>query len=278
MSLLGIDIGTTGCKVAAFSIDGRLLADAYREYATLHPEPDWAELDSRHVLECSWQAIAEVASHTKAEPVTALCVSSFGEAVTPVTIGREILGNCILHVDPRGTDEFDELFREVDTEWFYAINPNIPGPNYSLPKLLWLRKHQPQLYGRADKFLLWGDLIAFMLGCDPITSFSHANRTLLFDIRKEDWSPELLELGGIEREKLAECKPGGAIAGTVSDTMASRLGLPRGVEVVVGGHDQCCNSLGAGVCQAGKAICGIGTVECITPAYDHIPPSGPMLE
>ena len=278
MSLLGIDIGTTGCKVAAFSVDGRLLADAYREYATLHPRPQWAELDSPHVLECSWQAVAEVASHTKSDPVTALCVSSMGEAFTPVTMGREILGNCILHIDPRGTEEFEELFRQVDAEWFYAINPNIPGPNYSLPKLLWLRKHQPQLYDKADKFLLWGDLIAFMLGCDPVTSFSHANRTLLFDIRNEDWSPELLELGRIERRKLAECKPGGAIAGTVSDAMASRLGLPRGVKVVVGGHDQCCNSLGAGVCQAGKAICGIGTVECITPAYDHIPDAGPMLE
>jgi len=278
MSLLGIDIGTTGCKVAAFSAGGRSLADAYREYATLHPQPGRAELDSRGVLECVWQAIGEVAAQTRGDPVTALCISSMGEAVTPVTADREILDNCILHVDIRGAEELDELLQGTDTEWFYEINPNILGPNYSLPKLLWLRKHQPDLYDRADKFLLWGDLVAFMLGCEPTTSFSLANRTLLFDIRKEDWSPELLELGGIEREKLPDCVSSGSITGTVSDAMAEKLGLPRGVAVVSGGHDQSCNSLGAGICRAGKAICGIGTVECITPAYDHIPEGGQMLE
>jgi len=278
MSLLGIDVGTTGCKVAAFSTDGRSIADAYREYAMLHPRPDQAELDSRHVLECVWQAIADVAAQTKRDPITALCVSSIGEAVTPVTAGREILANCILHVDVRGTHELNDMLHGVDTEWFYEINPNILGPNYSLPKLLWLRKNQPELYDRADKFLLWGDLVAFMLGCEPTTSFSLANRTLLFDIRKEDWSPELLALSGIEREKLPDCKPSGTITGTVADAMARKLGLPRGVAVVAGGHDQSCNSLGAGICRAGKAICGIGTVECITPAYDHIPKGRQMLE
>jgi len=120
-------------------------------------------------------------------------------------------------------------------------------------------------------------MVGYMLGCDPLTSYSLANRTLLFDIRKEDWSDRLLALAGIEREKLPRPAPSGTIAGTVSDKVAAELNLPKGVAVVVGGHDQCCNSLGAGIFQAGSAVCGIGTYECITPTYDHIPDGAAML-
>jgi len=119
--------------------------------------------------------------------------------------------------------------------------------------------------------------VAYMLGCDPVTSFSHANRTLLFDIHKEEWSGRLLDLTGIDRAKLPLPVPAGAVAGTVSDGVACELNLPKGVVVVVGGHDQCCNSLGAGIYQPGKAVCGIGTFECITPTYDRIPDARSML-
>jgi xylulokinase len=127
------------------------------------------------------------------------------------------------------------------------------------------------LYRRADKFLLWGDLVSSMLGCEPVTSFSLANRTLLFDIRKEDWSPVLLEAAGFDRSKLPGCVASGTVAGEIPEKIASDLGLTKGVKVVVGGHDQSCNALGAGIASAGKAVCGIGTFECITPVYDHIP-------
>ena len=277
MSLLGIDVGTTGCKAAVFSTDGKCLALAYREYGTVYPQPGWAELDSRGVLEKVWDAVSEAASKTRNDPVTALSVSSLGEAMTPVSASGEVLGNSILMYDNRGAEYSEKLAEQIGQESFYEINPNILSASYSLPKLLWLRDNEPKLYERADKFLLWGGLVVFALGCEALSSYSLANRTLLFDIRREDWSDKLLELSGIERSKLPRCVPSGTVAGTVSNKMAKRLGLPRGVQVVVGGHDQCCNSLGAGIYEAGKAVCGIGTVECITPTYDHIPQTKTML-
>jgi xylulokinase len=277
VSLLGIDVGTTGCKAGIFSVCGEMLAAAYREYPTLRPRAGWAELDSRRVMACVRETIAEVAARTTRDPITALCVSTLGEAMTPVSREREILGTCIVSSDERGAEYLQILARHLGPEDFYRINPNILGPQYSLPKLLWRREHQPELYAKADKFLLWGELVGFMLGAEPLTSYSLANRTLLFDICKEDWSDRLLALTGIEREKLPKPVPSGTIAGTVSDQVAAELNLPRGVAVVVGGHDQCCNSLGAGIYQAGKAVCGIGTFECLTPTYDRIPDAAPMF-
>ena len=277
MSLLGLDAGTTGCKAAAFSIEGRCLAMAYREYPTLHPKPGWAELDSRQVFARVLEVIAEVAAQTTADPITAISVSSMGEAMTPVSRDREILGNSILSAELRGADHIDRLEADLGQEAVYAINPNILAPNYSLPKLLWLRENDPGLYQRTWKFLLWADLIPFLLGCDAFTSHSLANRTLLFDIRKEDWSDPLLAWAELDRARFAPCIVGGTVVGTVAPAIAHDLGLPSAVTVVSGGHDQCCNALGAGIFEAGKAACGIGTIECIAPVYDRIPENAEML-
>jgi len=277
MSLLGIDVGTSGCKAAAFSEGGSQLAFAYREYAVLNPQPDWAELDSHSVWGHVQDVIREVATATSADPVTALCVSSMGEAVTPVTAGRDILGTSILSSDPRGAEYVAELEEKIPQATFYRINPNILGSQYAMPKLLWLREHDPELYAKADRFLLWGDLVAFLLGCEATANYSLANRTLLFDIHAEDWSDELLRATGLDRAKLGRTVAGGEVIGTVSDGMAEALGLPKGVQVVAGGHDQCCNALGAGICEAGRAVCGIGTFECITPVFDHVPDAAAML-
>jgi len=277
MSLLGIDIGTTGCKTAAFSEAGLCLATAYREYPMVHPRKGWAELDSAGVWQCVKAAIGEVATKTSNDSVTALSVSSIGEAMTPVSADREILANSILCTDVRGSEYVNALKEEISQDDFFRINANIFGVHYSLPKLCWIRDHQPELWGQADKFLLWGDLIAYMLGGDPMTSFSHASRTLLFDIRRETWAPRLLEFSKIDDAKLPEPVPSGTAAGTVAASIASELGLGKGVKIIVGGHDQCCNALGAGIVTAGKAVCGVGTLECITPVYDHIPDAQAML-
>ncbi len=278
MSLLGIDVGTTRCKASAFSLEGRCLASASREYPTVIPKPGWAEIDSQVVLDDLWQVIAEVAQHTKADPITALCVSSMGETVTPIDASGQILDRCILSSDIRGEEYANQLEETMGLDAFYRINPNFPGSNYSMPKMRWLQDNRPDVFNKTHKFLLMGDLVMYMLGCEPTTSTSHANRTLLFDIVKEDWSDELLAATGISRQMLPRVLPGGAIAGEVSDLMADRLGLPHGVKVVVGGHDQCCCSLGAGITSGGRSVTGIGTYECITPTYQGLPDMKQMMQ
>lgn len=267
MSLLGIDLGTTGCKAGVFGLDGTCLAQAYREYDMLHPQPGWSELDSSAVWAKTKEVIAETAAAARHDPVTALSVSAFGEAFVPVSKDRKLLDNSILCVDERGREQIDRLVKHFGPERLYSINPNLLGPNYSLPKLLWLREHRPEVFNQADYFLLWSDLIAFLLGCDPVTNNSHANRTLLFDIEKNDWSDELLAWSGIPREKLGRVVPGGTAIGTISDAMATELGLPQGVHVIAGGHDQCCNALGCGGISAGRAVYGMGSFDCITPLF-----------
>jgi xylulokinase len=270
VSLLGIDVGTTGCKAAAFSEEGRPLAAAYAEYDVQRPAPGWAELDGLDVWTRVKRTVGEVASQCGADPIEALAVSSLGEAMVPVTEDRQVLGPSIVaNFDMRGEEYLESLERELGNERVYRINGNTIGNNYGLTKLKWIQEHRPRLYEQADKFLLWGSFVSFMLGAEPVVDYSLANRTLLFDVDQESWSEEILGLVELERSKLPELASAGTVIGEVAKGVAEELGLPSNVAIVAGAHDQCANAVGCGVIEAGRAVYGMGTFVCITPVFSR---------
>lgn len=278
MSLLGIDVGTTGCKAALFSADGHMLSSAYEEYDIQRPQPGWAELDAVEVWGKVERLIAQVASTATADSVAALCVSSLGEAVVPVSRDRRILGPSLLNFDARGVEYLESLNQTLPDQRLYEINGNTLGNHYSLTKLRWIKEHQPELYTAAFKFLHWGSFISFMLGAEPVVDYALANRTLLFDINRETWSDELLAWAGLDRDKLPDTAPSGTVTGVVPDRVAAKLELPRGVAIVSGAHDQCCNAIGCGAIAEGRAVYGMGTYLCITPAFTRRRDPSVMIE
>ncbi len=278
MSLLGIDVGTTGCKAAVFSETGRLLKSGYREYDYRRPEPGWAELDTLEVWKKILETIAEANSAAGTDPVKALAVSSLGEAVVPVSRDRRPLGPSLLNFDARGSEYLPRLRATVNDARWHAINGNPLGNYYSLTKLLWLKEHQPELYARTHKFLHWSGFVSYMLGAEPAVDYSLANRTLLFDLEDRDWSDELVEAAGLDEEKLPCTVASGVVVGHLAPQIARDLGLPAGIPIVSGGHDQCCNGVGCGVVEPGQAMFGMGTYLCIMPVYRHRPDATAMVE
>jgi xylulokinase len=278
MNLLGIDVGTTGCKVALFSLQGEVLASTYREYDPLSPQPGWAELDSRAIWEVVKAAIRAITAANPGAQIRAVAVSSLGEAVVPVSADRQILGPSILNFDVRGEEFLPDLAALLPDERLYAINGNTLGNHFGLTKLKWIRAHQPELYERTYKFLHWGSFIAFMLGAGPVVDYSLANRTLLFDIHQNDWSDALLEAAGLDRLKLPVTAPSGTVIGSVAAHVAAELSLPPGVQIVSGAHDQCANAVGCGVVDSGSTVFGMGTYHCITPVFTTPPDPQSMIE
>jgi xylulokinase len=277
MSLLGIDIGTTGCKVVLFARQGEPLAAAYREYNIERPEPGWAELDARATWAIIQAAIRAVTAHPAAQDIRALAVSSLGEAVVPVSADRRILGPSLLNFDARGEEFLDPLRAVLDNAQLYPINGNTLGNHYTLTKLKWIQKYQPALYEQTAYFLHWSAFVAFMLGTAPVVDYSLANRTLLFDLGRGTWSPDLLARTGIDKTKLPPAVPSGTWIGEVSADAARELGLPAGAKIVSGAHDQCANATGCGVIDPGSAVCGMGTYLCITPVFTARAPAEAMM-
>ncbi|MGD0878173.1 MAG: FGGY-family carbohydrate kinase [Anaerolineales bacterium] len=277
MSLLGVDVGTSGCKAALFSEDGRMLALAYEEYDYLCPQPGWAELDSLRIWNQVKRTIGRTVVEAQTHPVKAVCISSLGESLVPVTAGRTILGPALLNFDVRGEEYLEGLKERILPDRLYHINGNTLGSQFSLTKLKWLKQHQPDLYHQTDIFLPWSGLVAYMLGAEPRADYSLANRTLLFDLERQDWSEELLNLADLDREKLPAAVSSGVVIGAVAGAIASELGLPAGIPIISGGHDQCCNGVGCGVLAPGQAMYGMGTYLCLMPVFDQRPEASSMI-
>lgn len=281
MSLLGIDVGTSGCKTAIYSIEGQRLASAYEEYDVQRPQPGWAELDAPRVWDQIQQtihlAVREANQRWRRDPIQALCISSLGEAVVPVSADRQILGPSLLNFDERGAEFLPRLRQVLADGRLFRINGNTLGNHYSLTKLLWLQRYQPRLFQRAKWFLHWSGLVSFMLGAEAAIDYSLANRTLLFDLEQKDWSEELPRLAQLELSKLPPVVPSGSLIGEVSTQAAEGLGLPQGIPIISGGHDQCCSGVGCGVIQPGQAMYGIGTYICMMPVFAQRPEPEAMM-
>ena len=267
MSLLGIDVGTTGCKVIAFQEDGEILAHAYGEYPLIHPQPGWSELDGNVVWENVSNGIQEVAAKTKDDPIEAISVASQGEAVTPVWENCDVLANAITTFDSRTLGICDEILQDITPLEVMQITGMPPSDIHTLAKLVWIQRNQPDLYKEVWKFFGFEDFINFRLGVQPAVDYSLAARTMAFDIINKCWSERMLELGNVDVSILPDTVPSGTIIGEIGKKVSGELGLPSGVVVVAGGHDQPCGALGAGIIRGGEVMDATGTVECIAPAF-----------
>ena len=264
---MGVDIGTSGSKAVVFDDTGRQVAMAYREYDLQSPQPGWAELDSNEVMDSCLAIIAEAASQLPAKSVRGLGISSQGEAFTALDANGNVLSNALVSSDVRAATYSSDWSKEFGIDKLYQITGHTSHPMFSLFKLLWLRDNQPEVWSKAAKFLCFEDLLQFRLGVDAAIGWPLAGRTMLFDVRKHEWSGAIMEAVGLRTDQLARPLPSGSVSGKISPSIAADLGLADNCLVVTAGHDQPCGALGAGVTEPGVAMYATGTVECITPAF-----------
>jgi len=267
MSYLGLDIGTSGCKAVIFEQDGAMLSSAYLEYSVLTPEPGFAELDSKQVMEKCFSVIKSAVAGSKGSSVSGICISSQGEAFTPVGENGEIIGNGMVSSDCRAAGLVKDWAQGFGKEKLYNITGHTAYSMFTLFKLLWLKKYQPDLWKASKAFYCYEDLMHLKLGIDPAISWPLAARTMLFDINTHTWSSEILDVLGLESNRLARTLQTGSCVGEIPDVTAEKLGLSKGVKVFTGGHDQTVGALGAGVVEEESAMYATGTVECICPVF-----------
>ena len=267
MAVLGLDVGTSGCKGTLLDETGNALAAAHHEYNApagaleLHPDALWQGL--RFVL----QRIAQLAKEQR-QPIQAVCVSSFGETFVLLDKQGRVLQPAMMYTDPRGTEESAQLAERFGLESVVQRTGAFPHPMYSLPKWMWLATHRPQVWQAIDRVCLIGDYVLYLLGGVHAIDRSLAARSMALDITVLEWDTALLDMVGLRKEQLSTVYPSGTLVGEISPHVAQELGLPAGIQLVTGGHDQVCAALGAGVVCAGTAVDGMGSVECMTPAFD----------
>jgi xylulokinase len=266
---LGIDIGTSAAKSLVLDEDGRVRSQASAALRVRRPQPHWAEQDP----ESWWEAtVAAVRALPRDDRIALRAVGLAGQMHGATLLDRsdQPLRPAILWNDGRSQLECAELERrEPRTR---AITGNQPMPGFTAPKLLWVRKHEPQLFERIATVLLPKDFVRLRLSGERYSDVSDASGTLWLNGEQRQWSEQMLAATELERRQMPMLVEGTAIAGRVSAGAAAALGIPE-VPIAGGGGDNAAAAVGLGVTGPAQAFLSLGTSGVLFVVTDRFRPS-----
>ncbi len=265
MLFCGLDVGTSGIKAVVFDEKGNVAAEAERMYVLELKSDGTRTLSASDIWNKARAVLAEVAAKTEGE-ISSIAVSSFGEAFVCVDGEDNELSEVMIYTDRRGEKEYFEAMQKSSDLEIAQICGLPPSTTYSISKILHIKHNLPDIYEKTKRLLLIEDYINYRLTGEAVGDHSVACRTMLFDVHKRQWSGILLDKFGIDGEKLSTMVHTGDVIGKISEKMADKIGLPYGVQVVAGGHDQTMAALGAGAGAHGT-VDSMGTSECLTPIF-----------
>ncbi len=257
---LGLDVGTSGVKAILVSEDGNVAASATTALTLSTPHPGWAEQDPAAWWQASLASIAEVRARCPTASIAAIGIS--GQMHSSVFLDRtgQVIRPALLWCDGRTTAECAEITERVGGESRLrdlACNPALEG--FTLPKVLWLRNHEPDGYARLATVMLPKDYIRYRLTGVLATDPSDASATLMYDTAKLRWSEEILKAVDVSMSIVPAVGGSSEVLGHVTPEAASATGLQEGTPVVGGGADNACGAAGVGAVDVGEVVSSWGT-------------------
>jgi len=268
MKIAGLDIGTTGCKCTVFDENGTMLGKAYRDYPVSR-HADGHSIDVSMIMSGVYGAVGEMAKQYP--DIAGIGVTSFGETFVFTDAEGTPLHTAMLYTDPRGEEECAELVKALGAQHIAHVTGLRPHEMYSIPKMMYIKKHHPEIYAAAKHAFLMEDYVVFHLTGKTQIDYSLATRTMAFDISSLTWSKEIFDAAGIDVSLMSSAVPTGTEAGCVTEAAVKATGLSPATRVVSISHDQIAAAVGAGAFDGNTAVDGAGTVECLTPIYDSMP-------
>jgi sugar (pentulose or hexulose) kinase len=254
---LAIDAGTTSLKAAIFDAQGRMLALDRREYRLLTPAPNVVELDPDVYWQAMTGAVRSVFAQSRvaAQDIASLCISSQGETFIPVDARGVPQSRAIVWLDNRAGEEANLITRRFgpDEIFHHTGQPEV-APTWPACKMLWLRKHTPEVFNRTHKFLWLEDYLLHRLTGQFVTSAAQQTSSLLLDIQAQDWWPDMMVFVGITPGRLGKLMKPGEPVGVLRKQAAEELGLTGRTVAVTGSMDQAIAALGAGNIAPGLVV------------------------
>lgn len=252
--LLGIDIGTSACKVAAFDEDGKVLAQANRPYRVYYPQSGWAEQNPEEWWEAICDAVREVLSEesVNAELIKGIGVDGQSWSAIPVDENGSVLHNTPIWMDTRARYLCERVKEEIGADEIFRVAGNDFLPSYVTPKLLWFKEERPEVFQKTSKFLQSNSYIVMKLTGEMSQEYSQCYGLHFFHMEKRTYDSALAEKMGLSPELMPKLYACDEIVGSVTKEAAEKTGLKAGTPVVAGGLDAACGALGAGVYRPGE--------------------------
>jgi xylulokinase len=259
--VVGVDVSTTATKAVLQDADGIVRAVGTSAYSYETPHPLWSEQDPALWWEATRIAVREAleAADTDPEAVEAVGLTGQMHGLVALDDRDEVLRPAILWNDQRTGAECDAIREIVGRRRLIATTGNDALPGFTAPKLLWLRRHEADVWASIAHVLLPKDFVRLRLTGEHAVDRADGSGTILFDLAARDWSPEIVDALAIERRWLPQTFEGPRVTGAITEAAASATGLRAGIPVVAGGGDQAAAAVGVGSVVPGVSSLSLGT-------------------
>jgi len=272
IAVLGIDVGTGGSRALLIGEDGGIVASATAEHAAfVSKQAAWAEQDPEDWWRACQKAVRSVLGTSGISPKQIACIGLSGQMHGTVVLDGEgaVLRPSIIWCDQRGEQDARWLEETVGAVRLLSLTSNPALTNFTLIKLLWLRRSEPDTWQRIRHLLLPKDYVRFCLSGEYAIDAAEASGTLMLDVARRRWSEELLDAVGIDRQILPKVFESPEICARVSRRGAEGTGLLEGTPIVAGAGDQAAGAVGIGLTHAGAVGATIGTSGVVFAATDR---------
>jgi len=252
--LLGIDIGTSACKVALFNISGKVVASTNAQYNVYYPQTGWAEQDAVEWWNAIVGAIKEVLSFpgVSAENICGIGIDGQSWSAIPVDREGNVLAKTPIWMDTRSRFICERVKRELGEDTVFEVAGNDFLPSYSAPKMIWFKENYPEIHNKTYKYMQSNGYIAYKLTGRFTQDKSQLYGIQFFSLHNMKFNNELASALGLSADLIPEVFDCDAVIGGVSTEAAAVTGLKEGTPVVAGGLDAACGTLGAGVYRPGQ--------------------------
>ncbi len=275
--LLGVDLGTGGCKCTLVDAEGRIRGRSVREYPTSSPAPGWAEQDPQDWTDACSQAIGEVLRSTSTDPghIQAVAFDAATHTCVLLDEGGRPLRPAILWTDRRARVEAAEL-KDAAGDRIAALSLHRPDPMWTLPQLVWIKRNDAHSWRSTRRILFAKDYVRYYFtGAGP-TDRIDACGSMLWDVEKREWSRELCELAGLDPSLLPPAVEPTEVVGAITAEASLGTGLKAGTPVVAGTSDTAAEVYGAGAVRPGQCTIKLATAGRICVVSDG-PRADPLL-
>jgi len=269
--LMGIDIGTSACKVTLFTIDEKAEVSEDSKYSVYYPQPGWVEQNPEEWWNAVCYAVRSLLYTNNIQPKDIAGIGIAGQSWSAIPLDKngEVLHNTPIWMDTRAAEICEEIRNKIDEDQIFNLCGNPLQPTYTLPKILWFKKHLPGIYAKTEKFLQSNSFIAYKLTGVISHDLSQGYGLHCFDMRRGVWDVAFCSEFGVTPDLLPELVPSHQVIGTVTEHAARLTGLQAGIPVVAGGLDAACGALGAGVLKPGETQEQGGQAGGMSICMDH---------
>lgn len=270
--VLGIDVGTGGTRALIVDEKGAVVSSATAEHAPfVSPQTGWAEQDPNDWWRAAREAVRRVLSHAEIEASQIAAIGFSGQMHGAVLLDEtgEVIRPALIWCDQRTDAQCQVITERVGAERLIELTSNPALTGFTLPKLLWVRDEEPDLWSRVRSILLPKDYVRFRLTGERASDVADASGTLLFDVANRRWSNAMLDAVGIDKKYLPTVFESPEVTGKVSAEGAAATGLIEGTPVVAGAGDQAAGAVGMGIVSPGSVSATIGTSGVVFAATDR---------